>query len=146
MEEFVDGREFNVTVMGNDEATTLPISEIAYSLPPDMPRILTYAAKWEEGTLYFENTKVVCPAEIRAEQSDQFAQTAIAVFRLLVKHGYARVDMRLDREGRIQVLEANPNPDITPGSGASRQAVAASMTYAQFIERIVSLALQGTSN
>jgi D-alanine-D-alanine ligase len=142
VEEFVDGREFNATVIGNDEATVLPLSEIVYSLPPGMPQILTYAAKWEEGTMYFDGTRVVCPAEIGAEERTQFVQTAMAVFRLLVQHGYARVDMRLDPEGNIQVLEVNPNPDITPGSGAARQAAAASMTYTQFIEKIVSLALR----
>jgi D-alanine-D-alanine ligase len=143
VEEFVGGREFNATVMGNDEATVLPVSEIVYSLPPGMPQILTYAGKWEEGTLYFDGTKVVCPAEIGDEKRTQLVQIAMAVFRLLVQRGYARVDMRLDPDGNIQVLEVNPNPDITPGSGAARQAAAASMTYAQFIENIVSLALHG---
>jgi D-alanine-D-alanine ligase len=145
VEEYIDGREFNVTVMGNDEVTTLPVSEIVFSLPPGMPRILTYAAKWEEGTLYFDGTKVVCPAEVGEEVRTRLVQTATAVYKLLVQQGYARVDMRLDLDGNVQVLEANPNPDITPGSGAARQAVAASMTYAQFIEKIVSLALHGSA-
>jgi len=145
VEEFVGGREFNVTVMGNDEVTVLPVSEIVFSLPPGMPRILTYAAKWEEGTLYFDGTKVVCPAEVGEEDRAGLAQTATAVYKLLIQQGYARVDMRLDLEGNIHVLEANPNPDITPGSGAARQAAAAGMTYAQFIEKIVSLALHKTA-
>jgi len=141
VEEFVGGREFNVTVMGNDEVTVLPVSEIVFSLPPGMPPILTYAAKWEEGTLYFDGTKVVCPVEVGEEARALLAQPATAVYKLLIQQGYARVDMRLDLEGNIHVLEANPNPDITPGSGAARQATAAGMTYAQFVERIVSLAL-----
>lgn len=141
VEEFIDGREFNATVMGNDEVTVLPVSEIIYSLPPGMPRILTFEAKWEEGTPYYEGTTVSCPAQIEDELRDQLVQTAVAVFRLLVKQGYGRVDMRLDSAGKVQVLEANPNPDITPGSGAARQAAAAGMTYTQFIDRIVQLAL-----
>jgi D-alanine-D-alanine ligase len=145
VEEFVDGREFNATVMGNDEVAVLPISEIVYTLPPGLPRVLTYAAKWEENTLYFDGTKVSCPADIGVEESAMILQTAVAVFRLVVKHGYARVDMRLDSEGKVQVLEANPNPDITPGSGAARQAAAASMTYPQFIEKLVSMALHKTA-
>lgn len=144
VEEFVDGREFNATVMGNKEVAVLPISEIVYSLPPGMPRVLTYSAKWEENTTYFEGTKVVCPAEIGVEEAAELLQTAVAVFRLVVKHGYARVDMRLDSNGDIQVLEVNPNPDITPGSGAARQAAAASMTYPQFIEKLVLMALHKT--
>jgi D-alanine-D-alanine ligase len=145
VEEFVGGREFNVTVMGNDEVTVLPVSEIMFFLPPGMPPILTYAAKWEEGTVYYDGTKVVCPAEVGEEDRARLAQTATAVYKLLIQQGYARVDMRLDLEGNIHVLEANPNPDITPGSGAARQSAAAGMTYAQFIEKIVSLALHKTA-
>jgi D-alanine-D-alanine ligase len=52
--------------------------------------------------------------------------------------------MRLDSEGTPQVLEDNPNPDITPGSGAARQAAAAGMTYTQFIDRLLSLARRKT--
>ena len=95
VEEFVGGREFNATVMGNDAVTVLPISEIVYSLPPDMPPVLTYAAKWEEGTLYFDGTKVVCPAEVEEEVRARLAQTATAVFKLLIREGYARADMRI---------------------------------------------------
>jgi D-alanine-D-alanine ligase len=143
VEEFVGGREFNATVMGGDEVTVLPVSEIVYSLPPGMPPVLTYAAKWEEGTLYFDGTKVICPAEVGEEDRSRLAQTATAVYKLLIQQGYARVDMRMDLDGNIHVLEANPNPDITPGSGAARQAAAASMTYAELIDKIVSLALHG---
>ena len=144
VEEFVGGREFNATVMGNDQVTVLPVSEIVFSLPSDMPPILTYSAKWEEGTVYYEGTKVVCPGKVGEEERARLEQTAMAVYKLLIQQGYARVDMRLDLEGNIHVLEANPNPDITPGSGAARQATAAGMTYAQFIDRIVSLALHRT--
>jgi len=65
---------------------------------------------------------------------------ALAVFRLLCCRGYVRVDMRLDSEGRLNVIEVNPNPDISPGTGAARQAEAAGMTYTQFIEKIMLLA------
>jgi D-alanine-D-alanine ligase len=130
--------------MGNDDVAVLPISEIVYSLPPGMPRVLTYAAKWEEDTPYYNGTRVACPAEVGVEESAMLIQTAVAVFRVVAKHGYARVDMRVDPEGRVQVLECNPNPDITPGSGAARQAAAASMTYPQFIDKLVSMALHKT--
>jgi D-alanine-D-alanine ligase len=142
VEEFVDGREFNVTVLGTSEFAVLPISEIAYSLPPGMPRIITFSAKWEPQSIYFQCTKVVCPAEIGAELRKHIAETALSVFRLLGCRGYARVDMRLDNEERLKVIEANPNPDISPDSGAARQAQAAGMTYSQFIGRIALLALE----
>jgi len=142
VEEFIDGQEFNATVLGNVQCTVLPVSEIAYSLPLGMPKILTFAAKWEKDSIYFRGTQVICPARIGARYQEDIAETALAAFRLLGCRGYARVDMRLDREGRINVIEVNPNPDISPGSGAARQAEAAGITYTQFIEKIVLLALE----
>jgi D-alanine-D-alanine ligase len=142
VEEFVDGREFNVSVMGTRELVTLPISEIAYALPPGMPRVLTFSAKWEQQSMYFQCTKVVCPAEISDEMQEHIVETALSVFRLTGCRGYARVDTRLDTEERLQVLEVNPNPDISPGTGAARQAEAAGMSYTQFIEKIALLALE----
>lgn len=142
VEEFIDGLEFNATVMGNEELSLLPVSEIVYSLPADMPRILTYAAKWEPGTVYFKGTVAECPAKISEELKEQIAGTCKLAFRLLGCKGYARVDMRQDAGGKIQVLELNPNPDISPGTGAARQAKAAGWTYSRFIEKIIKLALE----
>jgi D-alanine-D-alanine ligase len=139
--KFLPGREFNATVMGNSELTVLPVSEIVYSLPPGVPEILTFDAKWEDDSPYFKGTKPVCPAEIEAEQCQCIAETTTTAYKLLGCQGYARVDMRLDQEGELNVIEVNPNPDISPGSGAARQAEAAGMTYTQFIEKIVQLAL-----
>jgi len=142
VEEFIDGREFNATVLGNTGGTVLPVSEIVYSLPRGMPRILTFAAKWEPDGLYFQGTKAICPARVPLRDRKHIADTALAVYWLLGCRGYARVDMRLDREGRLNVIEVNPNPDISPGSGAARQAEAAGMTYTRFINEIVLLALK----
>jgi D-alanine-D-alanine ligase len=146
VEKFIDGREFNATILGDAECRILPVSEIVYSLPSGMPRILTFAAKWEPDSPYFEGTNVVCPAEVEAEERELIAETAVAAFRIIGGQGYARVDMRMDHEGQINVIEVNPNPDISPGSGAVRQAEAAGMTYTQFIEKIVQLALYGKGN
>ena len=146
VEEFVDGREFNATILGDSECRVLPMSEIVYSLSSGMPRILTFAAKWEPDSPYFEGTKAVCPAEVEAEERERIAKTAVAAFRILGGKGYARVDMRMDHEGQVNVIEVNPNPDISPGSGAVRQAEAAGMTYTQFIWKIVQLALYGEDN
>lgn len=141
--KFLPGREFNATVMGNSQLTVLPVSEIVYSLPPGMPEILTFDAKWEDDSPYFEGTQPVCPAEIQCEEENHIAEIITRAYRLLGCRGYARVDMRLDDEGDLNVMEVNPNPDISPGTGAARQAEAAGMTYAQFIERIVRIALDG---
>jgi D-alanine-D-alanine ligase len=143
VEHFIDGREFNVSVLGG---TVLPVSEIDYSLPAGIPRMLTFAAKWQPDSDYYKGTKVVCPAEITEKEREAIARTALKVFGLLGCRGYARVDMRRDEAGRLNVIEVNPNPDISPGAGSVRQAEAAGMTYSQFIERIVELALEKKEN
>jgi D-alanine-D-alanine ligase len=146
VEEFIDGREFNATILGDSKCRIFPVSEIVYSLTAGMPRILTFAAKWEPDSPYFEGTKTVCPAEVEAEDREHIAETAVGAFRILGGQGYARVDMRMDYERQVNVIEVNPNPDISPGSGAVRQAEAAGMTYTQFIEKIVQLAIYGEDN
>jgi D-alanine-D-alanine ligase len=141
VEEFVDGREFNATVLGTSPPKALPISEIIYSLPPGLPRILTFSAKWDPQSIYYCGTKAVCPAEIDAELQEQITQTALLAFRLLGSRGYARVDFRLDAQEKLKIIELNPNPDISPDAGAALQAGVAGLSYNQFIEQIVQLAL-----
>lgn len=142
VEQFISGREFNATVMGNTECVVLPVSEIVYSLAPDLPRILTFAAKWETKSPYFKGTRVVCPAKVSAPGSEYIADTARSAFKLLVGSGYARMDMRMDEEENLNIIEVNPNPDISPGTGAARQSRAAGMSYAEFIESILNLTLE----
>jgi D-alanine-D-alanine ligase len=142
IEKFVGGREFNATVIGDAEPRVLPVSEIVYTLPPGVPRLLTFAAKWENDSIYYEHTKVHCPAEITEEQRQYIAGTALATYKLVGCSGYARVDMRMDEAGILNVIEVNPNPDISPGTGAARQAEAAGMTYAQFVDVVVNMALE----
>ena len=142
VEEFLEGREFNVIVLGNKVPIVLPVAEMVYYLPPELPKLLTFAAKWQEESLYYKGTRATCPAEIGEEERQQISQTALTAFKLLHCRGYARVDMRMDAEGVPNVLEVNPNPDISPGYGAARQAKAAGLTYNQFIEKIVMFALE----
>jgi len=137
VEEFAGGREFNATVLGE---RVLPVSEIGYALPPGMPRLLTYDAKWQPQSLYYQGSSVVCPAVISDEEQKKIAGTALASFRAIGCRGYARVDMRLDEKGKLKVIEVNPNPDISPGTGAARQAEAAGLGYTGFIEKIVAAA------
>lgn len=142
VEEFVDGREFNDTVIGNTELRALPPSEIVYTLPEGMPRLLTFSAKWEVGSVYYLNTQVTCPAQITPAEKRAISQTILKVYRLFGCKGYARVDIRMDKNGKVNVIEVNPNPDISPGTGAARQADAAGMTYAEFIDKIIQFALE----
>jgi len=142
VEEFLEGREFNVTVIGNGQPIVLPIAEMVYYLPPDLPKLLTFAAKWYKETPYYKGTKARCPAQISDETIESISHTAATAFTLIGCCGYARVDMRMDDEGIPNVLEVNPNPDITPGYGVARQAREAGMIYDQFIEQILIMAFE----
>jgi D-alanine-D-alanine ligase len=146
VEHFVAGREFNATVIGSSTFAVLPVSEIVYSLPSEIPPILSFAAKWEPESAYYQGTTVTCPAEIGQPEREHIADTALAAFRLIGCRGYARVDMRRDEQGRLNVIEVNPNPDISPDAGAARQAHTAGMNYTQFIDMIVKMALENKSN
>ncbi|MBI4302825.1 MAG: ATP-grasp domain-containing protein, partial [Chloroflexi bacterium] len=140
VEEFLEGREFNITVLGNGEV--FPISEIVYSLPAGMPRILTFGAKWRPDDVYYDNTRAHCPADISDVDREYIVSTARLAFKALGCRGYARVDLRLDGEGELNVLEVNPNPDVSPATGAALQAQAAGISYNQFIQKIVDIALE----
>ncbi len=146
VENFLGGREFNATVMGNEECVVLPVSEIVYLLAPEIPRILTFEAKWEPGSPYFKGTNVDCPAKVTASEQADIANTAKAAFKLIVGRGYARMDMRMDEAGKLNIIEVNANPDISPGTGAARQSAAAGMSYAEFIGRILNLVLERDKN
>jgi D-alanine-D-alanine ligase len=141
VEHFLSGREFNATVMGNARCVVLPLSEIVYELAPGVPRILTFAAKWEPDSVYFKGTRVVCPAEVTAAERTYIADTALKAFKLVVRRGYARMDMRMDENGKLNVMEINPNPDISPETGAARQSAAAGMKYSEFINKLINMAL-----
>ncbi|HEX7364998.1 MAG TPA: ATP-grasp domain-containing protein [Dehalococcoidia bacterium] len=141
VEEYIEGREFNITVLGASPPKAMPVSEIVFNLPPNMPHILTFSAKWDPQSIYYKGTKAICPAEIDADLQERITQTALLAFRLLGSHGYARVDFRLGRKDRLAIIELNPNPDISPDAGAALQARALGLSYDQFIDQIVKLAL-----
>ncbi|MCX7877626.1 MAG: ATP-grasp domain-containing protein [Ignavibacteria bacterium] len=147
VEEYIDGREINVSVVGNEELITFPISEIDFTgLPEEYPRIITYNAKWMYKTVEFTKTKAVCPAENLSETDIKIiTDTAKKVYRLLGACDYARVDMRY-KDGVPYVLELNPNPDIASDvpedTGFTRSAKAFGWEYSYLIQQIIKFALK----
>jgi len=111
IEEYVEGREMNVGVLGNDNPTPLPVVELDLSkLPEGMPRIAGAEVKWGKGTPAYRDTKSAVVENLPDETTALLQQTAVAVFQALELRDYARVDMRLRPDGRVAVIEANPNP------------------------------------
>ncbi len=143
VEQFIDGRELNVAVIGNKRPIVLPISEIEFSgLNPDMHKIVSYAAKWLNGTVEYEGTKGVCPAQLPAAIEAEVRDTALKCYHLIGCRDYARVDFRLSEDGAPYVLEINPNPDISDDAGFARSARAYGLTFPQIIGKIVESALE----
>jgi D-alanine-D-alanine ligase len=144
IEEFIDGRELNVAVLGNN---TLPISEIEFkTLPPGLPKIVTYDGKWMEDSVYYENTKPVCPAVLSNRIKKTVENTALLAFEALGCRDYARIDIRLNKKGVPYVIEVNPNPDISTDSGFARAAAAAGLPYTEMLHCIANFALTRKTN
>jgi len=144
VEEFIDGRELNVgLVETNGKVSVLPISEIDYSeFPEEIPKICGYEAKWVTDSIEYQKSKPICPAPLEWVMKERVEQLAVRTFKLFGCRDYARIDFRIGREGKIYVLEVNPNPDISPQSGMARALRVQGMSYAEFIGGVIERALQ----
>jgi len=144
VEQFVDGREFNVAIVGNDEVAALPVSEIDFStMPAGYQHIVSYEAKWIPDSIEFKSTIPICPAKISRRLEQKIQNTAIRAYQAMACRDYARVDMRVDKTGNVFVLEVNPNPDLSPsGSGFARSAASFGWSYGQLINNIVQSAFK----
>ncbi|MDD4984270.1 MAG: ATP-grasp domain-containing protein [Dehalococcoidales bacterium] len=139
VEEFLEGREFRVLLLGNGEPRAFPIEEIVYLLPPGKPHLLTYCAKWVQGHPYFVGTKEECPANIETRLAKQLKDLAVRSFHALSCRGYASVDMRLDKDGQPFVIDVNANPDISSCGGAKCHIEAAGCDYPALIGEVLCL-------
>jgi D-alanine-D-alanine ligase len=143
-EEYIDGRELNVAILGN---TVLPISEIDFTgLPDELPKIVTYDGKWIAGSVYYEHTKPKCPAELDRKTKKKVETLALEAFTVMGCRDYARVDVRLDKSGKPYVIEVNPNPDISEDSGFARAAAAKGISYVDLLITIANFALLRKKN
>lgn len=141
VEEYLEGREFNVSVVGDRNPEVLAVSEIDFTgLPSHEPRIVSYRAKWDEESELFSGTIPVCPARISARLEKRIRDLAVQSYQCTGCRDYARIDMRADANGHIRVLEVNPNPDISPRAGFARAVRAAGYAYSDMILRIVEAA------
>ena len=143
IEEFIEGREFNVAVIGDLKPKVLPISEIDFSKMPDhLHNIVSYQAKWDPNHESYHKTIPVCPAKIPKRLEEKLKLTALTAFKIMGARDYARVDMRVDKDEEVYVLEVNPNPDLTEGAGFMRSAQTSGLSYAQALKKIVMLAYE----
>lgn len=135
VQRFIDGREFNVGIVGK---TVLPVNEIDFSrMPAGAWAMLSYAAKWDAGSAEDLGSQPQCPAALTDQQTEQLQDIALRAWRLVDGKGYGRVDFRMDEAGNPYVLEVNPNPDLAPVAGLTRMAKAKGWEYPELIDRIL---------
>jgi len=144
VERFIAGRELNVALLGpHDAPQVLPLRAIDFShFPKGRPALVTYASKWVEGSPDWNGTNVV-DADLPPAAAERVAETVRRAWTALHLSGYGRVDLRLDDDGTPVVLEANPNPDLSPDAGFALAWARTGSTYDQLILRIVDLAYAG---
>jgi D-alanine-D-alanine ligase len=141
-EEYVEGRELYVGVVGNERLHTFPIWELSLdNLPDGAPRIATskvkfdvkYQKKYDITSQRAENLPDGC--------AEHVAKMCARMYRVLKLTGYARMDLRLTPDGKVYCLEANPNPDLREDEDLSRSAQAENVAYLELLQRIVNLGL-----
>lgn len=146
IEAYLPGREFNVGLIALPEPEALPVAEIVYEVPQGTWPILTYAAKWDEGSVEDRGSRPRCPAEIDALLATRLSSLAVEAFRATGCRDYARVDFRLDADGLPMILEVNPNPDIGPKAGWARALAASGRDYEATLAGLVDQAARRRPN
>jgi D-alanine-D-alanine ligase len=141
VEQFIDGRELYVGVLGNERLRVFPVWEMFFaSMPDGARRIATERVKWS--TRYQERHGIQTnQAALGEDAALGIQRLAKRVYRALDLSGYARIDLRLDAAGRPFVIEANPNPQLAHGEDFAESAERAGVSYRHLLERIIALGL-----
>ncbi len=140
VEEYIEGREFYVGVLGNQEPVAFPPIEMDFSgLPFGMPHILGSRAKWSEHSTEYKGTRAVV-ADIPGELRARLQKVALDAYRALRVRDYGRIDLRLTEAGEVYVIEVNASCYLEQSSEFAAAATAAGMDYPALINRIAELA------
>ncbi len=146
VEEFIEGRELHVSILGNDPPVVLPIIGFDFSgLPPDYPSIISYAVKWNPLEESYHRVHSECPAKLSQRLKNKVEAISLAAYRITGVRDYARLDLRLDAQNHLYVLEVNPNPDLTEGVSFMESAEKAGLSFSTTLRKIVEFALDRRS-
>jgi D-alanine-D-alanine ligase len=145
VEQYIEGREFYVGVLGNANAVALPVIEMDFTgFPDDRPKIASWSAKWgddgEGSGAEFAGSKSIFPAELDPDLDARMKKIAVESFHALRLRDYARIDLRVSPAGEIYVIEVNPNCYLERESEFARAAKQSGLEYDGLIGRIVDLA------
>ncbi len=147
VEEFIEGREFTIGILGNRPPRPLPITEVVFSQPrgivlfePDPAVRARFPELWKNFTPQIPHQSI-CPADVTPELQTAIEQTALRAYQALGCRDWCRMEMRLDGEGTLYVLELNPIAGIDASYWFARSAAVAGETYQEFVNEILNHAL-----
>lgn len=141
-EQFITGRELTVSVLGNDRLEVFPIWELWFEkLPERSEAIATSRVKWDERYAKRIGLQTGRARDLGAELEERIVRIVKRTYRALHLSGYARIDMRMDEEGRVFVIEANANNDLTPGEDFPESAKHAGLDYGELLQRILNVGI-----
>lgn len=142
VEEYVDGRELTVGVIGNARPTALPVWELSFArLPPRSAAIATTRAKFDDAYRWRVGVHTGPARRLSARTQAGIRRLATRAYRVLGLSGYARIDLRLPAEGPARIIEVNATPDVARREDFAASARAAGIPYPRLLERILALAL-----
>ncbi len=143
IEEFIDGDEVDVSIMGNEERVkALPLSRSVFDeMPQGFWHIYPFKAKWSEDPVY-EKIRTERPARYSQKLTALISEICLDAYNIFDCHDYARIEVRVDRSGNPYVLEINPNPSINRGDCVPACAEMIGLSYEQFIGEILKEAIQ----
>lgn len=143
VEQFIDGRELNVALLGFPQARVLPLQEIDFAdLPEGQPHIVTYDAKWRTGSVDDLGTQPVMHPELPPPLAARVRRAATEACRAVGVRDYGRVDVRIGAGGIPYVIDVNPNCDLSPDAGYVRAAQSVGIDYPALTRLLVRYALR----
>jgi len=142
VEQFIDGRELYVGVLGNERLEAFPVWEMSFdTMSENRWKIATERVKWS--TQYQKRHGIMTDrAELDPTVAERIQRIAKRSYRALDLNGYARIDLRMDADGRVYVLEANPNPNLAYGEDFAESAEVSGVPYERLLDRIIALGLR----
>ncbi len=138
VEEYIEGRELYIAVMGNQRLTTFPAWEMIFG---SAPTIATRKVKWDKRYQQKNGITTLAAQDLPPNVVEQLERQAKRIYKALHLTGYARMDFRLRADGSLFVLEANANPNLSAAEDFAESARAAGISYEDLLARILSLGL-----
>jgi D-alanine-D-alanine ligase len=141
VEEYIEGRELYVAILGNQRLRTFPIWELVFTRDDRTPLIATRKVKWDRAYQQKLGVETRAATDLPDGVEAAIFKQCRRIYRALYLSGYARIDFRLSADGKAYMLEANPNPNLSHGEDFAESAAAGGLAYKPLLQRIISLGL-----